>query len=119
MVGIRLTRILERVHQLGFIYNDLKLDNIIIGTHAVNTTHQIRLIDFGLATRYLNETGQHIKESYCQHFTGNIALASQNALKFKTVSRRDDMISLAYLLVYMAQGSLPFLNFDQTKYKSK
>ena len=30
-LGIQIINILEKVHQAGFIYNDLKLDNLLIG----------------------------------------------------------------------------------------
>lgn len=30
-LGCRLLQILQKVHQIGLIYNDLKLDNIIVG----------------------------------------------------------------------------------------
>jgi hypothetical protein len=43
-------------------------------------------------------------------FFGNFLFASVNAFRFKTQSRRDDLISLCYMLVYMVDGSLPFLN---------
>lgn len=39
-------------------------------------------------------------------------MASKNALNFQRVSRRDDFISLTYLLVYMIQGHLCFIAKD-------
>ena len=32
-LGIRLIDIFERIHDAGLIYNDLKLDNILVGDH--------------------------------------------------------------------------------------
>ena len=100
-IGIQLLRILERLHEQGFVYNDLKLDNIIVGTGSSDTMHQIKLIDFGLVTRYLDSDGSHIKEEIRDNFMGNIALASPHNMTFKTPSRKDDLISLSYLLIYM------------------
>ena len=51
---------LERLHNIGYIYNDLKLDNVMVGTGSLETAHLIKLIDFGLATRYLDAEGNHI-----------------------------------------------------------
>lgn len=34
-VGIQLVTCLEKVHELGFVYNDLKPDNILIGNTSV------------------------------------------------------------------------------------
>ena len=88
---------------IGWIYNDLKLENILIGdcNDSSQSLDKITLIDFGLCTRYLDESGLHIKQSTQKHFKGNIAMASVNAMNFNTVSRRDDLISLCYLMVYM------------------
>ena len=67
------------------------------------------LIDFGLCTDYLDKDGNHIPFEKRQKFHGNVALASKHAMNFKSVSRRDDMISLTYLLIYLVQGTLTFL----------
>ena len=53
------------IHEAGYIYNDLKLDNILIGDdmslpHAKQSLYKIRLIDFGLCKRYIHESGAHI-----------------------------------------------------------
>lgn len=47
---------------MGLVYNDLKLDNILVGDKDDQNLHQIRMIDFGLATPYLDANGNHIKE---------------------------------------------------------
>jgi len=49
----------------------------------------------------------HIKREYKQ-FQGNLAFSSYNAFNEITLSRRDDMISLIYLLLYLSSGKLPF-----------
>ena len=46
---------LEIVHNTGYVYNDLKLDNIMIDLHKNNDARVI-LIDYGMATRYLDKT---------------------------------------------------------------
>ena len=61
------------IHEAGYIYNDLKLDNILIGDdmslpHAVNSLYKIRLIDFGLAKKYLDENGHHVPMKALEHF---------------------------------------------------
>ena len=40
---------------------------------------------------------------------GSFIFASVNAMNYITQSRRDDLISLCYLLVYMVNGDLPFI----------
>ena len=54
---------IEKVHEIGLVYNDLKLDNIMIGDamSSPNSMHEIKLIDFGLTTSYIDAKGMHIK----------------------------------------------------------
>lgn len=59
---MRLLEIFERVHDAGFTYNDLKLDNILIGdaSQSAFSMHEIRLVDFGFAQKYMDRDGQHL-----------------------------------------------------------
>ena len=59
---MKLIEIFEYVHQAGFIFNDLKLDNILVGDFDQETeiASKIRLIDFGLVTSYLDDEGKHL-----------------------------------------------------------
>ena len=91
----------------------------MIGESSVEDSwfSDLRLIDFGLCTDYKDGSGQHIKESASGSFTGNFAFASSDQMHFKTTSRRDDLISLSYLLVHLVDGTLPFLNMRKDKSK--
>lgn len=73
---------------------------------AVNTIH---LIDFGLARRF-RSAQTHIHIPYCDNhpFIGTARYASINALSGVELSRRDDLESLAYVLIYFLRGSLPW-----------
>ena len=53
--------IIERIHIAGYTYNDLKLDNIIIGDSdfSDDSLHQLRLVDFGFAERFRKKNGEH------------------------------------------------------------
>lgn len=108
-VGLQVLEKLEALHEVGYLYNDLKPDNILVGNHDDHKLHKIRLTDFGISKKYLDDEGNHIKSGKTQFFTGNFLFASLNAFDFKILSRRDDLISLCYLLVYMIDGDLPFM----------
>ena len=45
------------MHSIGYVHNDLKLENILVGNKDPSI---IYLIDFGLSTPYNNEDGSHI-----------------------------------------------------------
>ena len=94
------------------IYNDLKLDNILIGfddkiAHGYTSNNMfegctINLIDFGFAQEYIDqETNQHHDQKDVSCFRGNIAFSSVSQLNFKSTCRRDDLISLCQILVFM------------------
>ena len=46
-------------------------------------------------------------------FKGNLVFGSKNAFKGQTLSRRDDLISLAYLILYFVDGDLNFMQSDE------
>ena len=107
MIAIQLIDRLEYIHSKYIIHRDIKTDNIMIDEE---TKKIIYLIDFGLAKKYRSaRTGRHIKFSIPRRLTGTARYASTNALRGTEQSRRDDLESLGYVLVYLAKnGYLPW-----------
>jgi serine/threonine protein kinase len=99
---------LRKVHDAGYIYNDLKPDNILLDFKSSNLD-SVNLVDFGFATKYLDRRGEHLHEGMLQSFRGNMLTSSTNLMMFKTTSRRDDMISLLYLIIYLLNQTLPWI----------
>ena len=60
-IGIQITSLLEDLHKIGYIYNDLKPHNVCVGNYSDDQEnhelHKLKLIDFGLVTKYLDENG--------------------------------------------------------------
>lgn len=73
------------------------------------SSSSIILIDFGLATSYTDEE-KHVEEGQNEYFQGNYLFASHNAFEGKTLSRRDDLISLTHLLCYFLIGKPNWTN---------
>ena len=98
---------------MGYVHNDLKLDNVLVGDKdsSFESLGEIKLIDLGFNTRYLTGNGEHITEEL-KYSKGNIAFASKNVMNGIVPSRRDDLISLTYMLLYMLTGSFEFLFID-------
>lgn len=63
-MGISLLNSLSLIHDAGYIYNDLKLDNLVVGEAygSENKLDRIRIIDYGLARKYLDSNGDHLDE---------------------------------------------------------
>lgn len=62
---------LKYIHDAGYIYNDLKQDNIMI-TEQEDDSFKVTLVDFGLVTKYIKK-GKHIPQTEkSEHFHGVI-----------------------------------------------
>ncbi|KAF2986594.1 hypothetical protein EK904_011442 [Melospiza melodia maxima] len=114
---IMISRI-EYVHTKNFIHRDIKPDNFLmgIGRHC----NKLFLIDFGLAKKYRdNRTRQHIPYREDKNLTGTARYASINAHLGIEQSRRDDMESLGYVLMYFNRTSLPWQGLKAATKKQK
>eukprot|EP00056_Hartaetosiga_gracilis_P002292 m.52352 g.52352 ORF g.52352 m.52352 type:complete len:330 (+) comp10994_c0_seq4:123-1112(+) len=109
---------LAYVHQKHFIHRDIKPDNFLLGSGSKG--NQVYLIDFGLAKRFRDpRTLQHIKMRTDKHLTGTARYASINAHAGVEQSRRDDIESLGYVLMYFLRGSLPWQGLKAQTKKQK
>ena len=107
LMGIQIIERIQWVHSQKIIHRDIKPDNFLIG---LNDPNIIYLIDFGLSKKYRSsQTGKHIKNAEIKKFTGTVLYASANALNFREQSRRDDLESIGYMIIYLIQGSLPWM----------
>ena len=106
LIAIQIIERIQWVHCSKIIHRDIKPDNFLIG---LNDPHIIYLIDFGLSKKYQSSvTGKHIKYGKVKKFTGTTLFGSANALMCMEQSRRDDLESIGYMLIYFMKGTLPW-----------
>jgi len=92
--------ILEHIHKAGIVHRDLKPQHFIR-----DANHEWFLIDFGLATSYLDDSHEHIKEVDKGQIVGSPNYVSWFVHCGKDVVRRDDFLSLIYILWELLYGN--------------
>ena len=108
-IGIQLLDRLEWIHSKNYLYIDIKPENILIGKKEPNV---IYFVDFGFCKKYRSsKTGKHILPKITGQLNGALRYASPHSLKGKEASRRDDLIALGYMLIYLYKKTLPW-DFD-------
>ena len=107
MIGYQMISVLQYIHDRHIIHRDMKPDNFVMGYGDKNA--KLYLIDFGLAKKY-RSSKTLIQYPYIKKIklTGTARYASIHALEEMEQSRRDDLESAGYVLLYFLRGSLPW-----------
>ena len=109
---------LETLHDNRVIHRDLKPDNFVFGLEA--HANDLYLIDFGLSKCYVHpDTMVHIPFQTGKSLIGTPRYASINNHRGFEQSRRDDLESMAYLLLYFLGGRLPWQATEKAKSVAK
>ena len=115
LLAYQMITVLHYIHDKHIIHRDIKPDNFVMGLKKDNGT--LYLLDFGLAKKYRSsktlEQYPYIKK---KKLTGTARYASIHALEEMEQSRRDDLESVGYVLMYFLRGNLPWQGL---KIKSK
>jgi serine/threonine protein kinase len=108
----------EVLHRAGYVHRDIKPENFAVGVGE--DRRRLYLIDMGLAKPYRN-LHTHIHRPYREgaSLTGTARYASLNNHRGVEQSRRDDLISLGYVLVFLLRGSLPWQGLRANSRKLK
>ena len=117
-IGIEMVKRLETMHKEGVLHRDLKPSNFTWGNYSSKLNNNeinsnilniktIYLIDFGLSCSYIDKD-IHYKMKTHLNFVGTLRYASVNSHKGISQSRRDDLESMLYILIYFLKGKLPW-----------
>jgi len=117
-IALQMISRIEFIHTFGFIHCDIKPDNFVLDLSSKDDNKSkdkekdnpvVYLIDYGLAEPYINlKTKKHKQLKEKQGLKGTIEFCSINSHMGLSLSRRDDLESLAYCLIFMYLGKLPW-----------
>jgi len=107
MIADQMLGCIEYVHNNKFLHRDIKPENFLIGIGM--NINRLYLIDFGLSKRFVDPvSGRHIPYRDNKRLTGTARYSSINTHLGVEQSRRDDLESIGYLLIYFIKGQLPW-----------
>lgn len=105
---------IEWVHSKKLTYNDICPENFLVGLKE--KADKIFMIDFGNCKKYVDDKSKHIELGIDkQPFKSDVRFKSVHAHIKKSshdlnidLSRRDDLESLGYMMIYLLKGKLPW-----------
>lgn len=106
-IGLQLIRRIEILHNNNILHRDVKPENFLMGGNIANK-NILYIIDFGLSKLY-KINGKHVDCQIGRDPIGTLDFVSINVHEGNTPSRRDDMESIGYILLYLLGGSLPWM----------
>jgi len=102
LIGRHILGILQSIHEMGVVHRDIKPDNFLFGLN--DKSKQLYMIDFGFCRKYSTSHDPATTNS----LIGSPNYASINAHNCIELSRRDDLESLGYMMMYLYLGILPW-----------
>jgi casein kinase 1 len=107
---------LQHVHNFGFVHRDLKPENLLWRRRPdADPLDRVYLIDFGLCKRVVDPKGNHIEQRDNKYLVGTPQYAAHRAHTGLELTRRDDIESLVYVLVFLFTGTLPWHSVREPK----
>lgn len=112
---IAMLQIIGRVHEAGIVHRDIKPENFMISfptaeqkqKKEVDGEKVLHIIDFGLSKFYMKGE-KHVINTHDRSIVGTMRYISKYTHDGDVYSRRDDIISIIYVSIYLLKGTLPW-----------
>ena len=109
MIADQMLSTIQYIQQRGFVHRCLKPSHFLIGKRK-KEQNTIYLIDYSSAKRYRDpKTMQHIPYREGKLLIARPRYASMNNHLGIEPSRRDDLVTIGYILAYFYLGKLPWM----------
>ena len=109
-IGIQILNFIKYIHKKGFLYIDIKPENFMT-QYEINVDNPLNITiysaDFGLVQKYMINN-KHRPFKYNKGRVGTINFMSLNTESRMLPSRRDDLESLIYVILFLKYGNLPW-----------
>jgi serine/threonine protein kinase len=105
-IALQITQALEAAHAAGIVHRDIKPGNIV-----VSGTGQVKVLDFGLARRFMTpDTGELVLggSTIIGRPLGTANYMAPERIQQMPPDPRSDLFSLGVVIYEMATGRLPF-----------
>jgi serine/threonine protein kinase len=111
-IGQKMVKILRYIHEKGLIHRDVKPDNFVLSQDGSS----LYIIDFGLCKKYIDDENIHMPLRTERALVGTPNFVSINVHNGIEPSRRDDLISVAYVILHLVNGGIPWQAQRENKY---
>jgi serine/threonine protein kinase len=112
---ITMIEIIGRIHEAGIVHRDIKPENFMVsGGVGVGVDKRLYIIDFGLSRFYM-KGDKHVANTCDKSIVGTMRYISTHIHDGDVYSRRDDIISIIYVAIYLAKGKLPWMGMSPPK----